>query len=298
MTYETFLTEISDHVRHQLPTSTEVVLRKVQKNNNQIFDGLVISDHSSNVSPTIYVNHFYPQLEDQTLSMDSITSIILDQYRHARMESSFDLSDFSNFNEMKDRIIFRIINREQNANLLKDIPHIEYLDLAITFLCLMSVHSHADATILIHHNHAAIWQTDVDTLFTLAKKNTPRLLAWDMTSMQDILSEMTPPDDDLIPSKDDVAYPMYVLTNRIKLHGAACILYDNLLSSLSKKFNDDFYIIPSSVHEVLLIPQSVTASKEELDSMIREVNATQVPDEDILSDHAYLYLRDQNKIVY
>ena len=298
MTYETFLTEISDQIRRRLPASTEAHLRKVHKNNDQVYDGLVITDCASNVSPTIYVNQFYPRFQNHELSMEAITDIVLDQYEAARVDSSLDLSDFTQFEAMKDRIIFRIVNRSKNAALLETVPHVDYLDFAVTFLCLLSIHNNADATILIHNSHLTAWHTNVETLFRLAKTNTPRLLAWDLSSMQDILSELSMPEDDILPSSDELVCPMYVLTNRIRQHGAGCILYDNLLASFSEQFDDDFYIIPSSIHEVLLVPRAQIGSREELDSMIREVNATQVPDEDILSDHAYLFVREKNQIVY
>ena len=296
--YEKFLTEVLHHINDRLDASTKAHLRKIQKNNNRILDGLVISTEGSNISPTIYLNDYFDEYAGGRLSMDKLIDLLLEQYAQARISQPIDVSGFMDFEQVKDRIIFRIINRSRNTALLEKIPHIDYLDLAVTFLYLLSVHETSDATILIHNSHLTLWQTDLDELFALAKKNTPRLLAWDMSDMHDILAGLSVPDDDLIPQPQELACPMYVLTNQKKLHGAGCILYDHLLSSLSEQLNDDFYIIPSSIHEVLLIPCASAGCRSELDKMIREVNATQVADDEILSDHAYLYSREKDTILY
>ena len=89
---------------------------------------------------------------------------------------------------------------------------------------------------------------------------------------------------------------MYVLSNKSKLNGSGCILYQNLLRSLGKKLESDFYILPSSVHEVLLIPADDQDSYEELTAMVQEVNATQLANEEILSDHVYYYSREAEKL--
>ena len=204
----------------------------------------------------------------------------------------------TDFSKWKDRIIFRIINRALNADLLKEIPHIDFLDLSITFLVLFTVGDTSVTTMQIHNYHLTFWDTDTDALFDLAKRNTPRLLDWKLTSLEDILRTVPLPFDDLIPRPEEVAYPMHILTNRIHVNGAGCILYDSLMAAISREVGDDLCILPSSVHEVLLIPQTVADEESVLNAIIRRVNRTQVPEDEILSDHVYLYSRAVNRILY
>ena len=82
---------------------------------------------------------------------------------------------------------------------------------------------------------------------------------------------------------------MYVLTNQDKQYGAATILYENIISDFAKKNNSNIYILPSSIHELILVPGNSLVPKEGLNDMVKEVNATQVPIQEILSDHAYIY---------
>ena len=83
--------------------------------------------------------------------------------------------------------------------------------------------------------------------------------------------------------------PLYVLTNKARLYGASCILYPNLLDSIADKLTCDFYLIPSSIHEFLILPVLPGTCIQDLNAMIHEVNSTQVEEEEILSDHAYFY---------
>ena len=263
-----------------------------------MLDGLVFKEKNMNVSPTIYLNSYYHNQFSVTGSIEKACDDILAQYENARFEEPVDISFFTDFSKAKDRIIFRIVNQDLNVDLLPAIPHIDYLDLSITFSVLVSAQPFSDATIRIENRHLAIWNTTPEELFALAKENTPRLLSWDFSDMHDILSELPPPTDDLIPGPEEMAFPMYILTNRPRLYGATCILYEDMMPTLSEKIGDDFYIIPSSIHEVLLIPKAFADDASILNSMVRTVNQTQVPHEEILSDHVYWYDRNKNQILY
>ena len=126
----------------------------------------------------------------------------------------------------------------------------------------------------------------------LAEKNTPFILKPELKSMGQTLKEiMFNSDDNEFDEEDFENCYMYVLTNEKKQFGAATILYDNELKDFSERIESDFYIIPSSVHEVIIIPSKFVDSSDSLDEMICEVNSSQVPLVDILSDHAYKYNR-------
>ena len=89
---------------------------------------------------------------------------------------------------------------------------------------------------------------------------------------------------------------MFVLTNESNLFGAACIIYPNLLQHYAAEAQTDFYILPSSIHEVILVPTLDCDNYPELSEMVQEVNDTQLQDDEILSIHAYYYSRKSNEI--
>ena len=90
--------------------------------------------------------------------------------------------------------------------------------------------------------------------------------------------------------------PMYVVSNKKNLFGASAILYSDYLEEWAEELECDLYVIPSSVHELLVMPAAHAYSGEEITEMIREINRTQVAREEILSDHVYIYRRNEGRI--
>lgn len=82
---------------------------------------------------------------------------------------------------------------------------------------------------------------------------------------------------------------MYILTNQVRSFGAASILYPHMLDMVAELLHENYFVLPSSVHEVIIVPGSVSPTYSELHKMVREVNETQVDDEEILSDSVYYY---------
>ena len=194
--------------------------------------------------------------------------------------------------------MFKLINYEQNKNLLQKIPHIKILDLAIIFNCLVDADETGNATILIYNQHLSLWNITKDDLYHLAMKNTPALLTYELRDMSDVLIELMAgvPCNSM---KEEFEYmvPMYVLSNKSKLNGSGCIFYHNLLHNLCEKLECDLYILPSSIHEViLLLDDEYVQSSEELREMVRETNRMVVDQEEVLSDHIYHYDREKDEI--
>ncbi len=296
MTYQEFKDTTIRAIQMKLGKNARVTIQDIIKNNDTHLDGLTILADQSNISPTIYLNQYYEQfLHGKTLS-EIYTEILLAYEKHLP-KKNIDVSFFTDYSKVKEHIIFKLVNYERNRELLKQVPHIRYLDLAIVFNCLISADEDGCATILIHNHHLSFWNVSTDELYELAKVNTPKLLSHRIHSMSDIIKEVFD-DEDLsaVLSEEADVIPMYILTNRQKLHGSACIVYENLLSSIADRLNSDLYVLPSSIHEVILIPSASANSYAELSSMVREVNATQVSREEVLSDHVYYYSRTSKKL--
>ncbi len=296
MTYQEFKDTMIHAIQTKLGKSVKVTVQDIIKNNDTHLDGLTILSKQSNISPTIYLNSYYEQyLNGKELS--AICTDILLSYKEHMPVSNIDISFFTDYEQVKDHIIFKLINYERNKELLQQVPHLRYLDLAIVFNCLLSSYTDGCATILIHHQHLSYWNISANELYEVAKKNTPSLLPKQLQSMTSVLNNMLDLSElEDIFEEEEIMIPMYILTNHKKLHGSACILYENLLAEIAEKLGSDLYILPSSIHEVLLVPSTTANSYAELSSMVREVNTTHVCREEVLSDHVYYYSRDTKKI--
>lgn len=299
MNYETFKSSAVSSLQSYFGENATVTLHPVTKNNSVLLDGLMIQNSSVNISPTIYLNYYYEDyLAGKPLA--SVFDEIIASYQDNLPQNDMDLSFFTDYHKVKYHIIYKLINYDQNAELLTDVPHFRFLDLAVVFCCYLPDNASGttgNATILIHNHHLGLWNATADLLYELAAKNTPILLPHDLKSMEDVLQSLCPDYDisqnhtDYAASESDAVPSMYVLTNTEKLYGASAILYPDILTSFADFINSDLYILPSSIHEVLLLPKNSLTNSTELDHIIQEVNASQVLKEDILSDHAYCFTR-------
>lgn len=296
MTYQTFIENIKDYLTDYYNDESEVRIQTISKNNNIQLDGLSILDKDSNICPTIYLNDFYSDYENGNKSIQEIIdSIIVLHNSHKKSKKfSIDISYFTEYEKVKNKIAYKLVNFNWNKELLKDIPHIPYLDLAICFFVEFDSQLDNQATILIRNEHLDLWEITDQELYNVAIHNTPKLFPERFVSMNTIIDSLQNEDVqfDFESIDDTPSIPdpgMYILTNQKNMYGASSILYEDLLYSLSKQFNTSFYILPCSIHEVILIPTNDKSRLEELNEMVQSVNRESVNEVDMLSDHAYYY---------
>lgn len=305
MEFTSFKTLVRDEVAKRTGEQFRVRINDVTKNNGVVLSGITMLQDDNNISPTIYLNKYYEAYENGDITLRCIVDEVLDTYERNKVNQSVDMRFFMNYERIKDRIIFKLIHAERNKELLKDIPHIRYLDFAVVFQCLISDEMFGNATIMIHNAHLKIWEITENELYEKAIKNTPVLQRYDIKTMKDVLCEMMLLEEmegkeilnknEYIEDLQD-ATPMYVLSNRTKVQGASCILYPNILKDFASAVKSDFYILPSSVHEVILLPAQGDEDKEGLKRMVCEVNETQVEREEVLSDSVYYYSQEKGEL--
>lgn len=285
MMYELFIEKVVEAVKNEVGTGFDVTVNKVTKNNNLVLDGLVIKATDTNIAPTIYLNGYYERYEDGAMELSDVVESILDTYsRHNSV--TFDISTFTDFDAVKNRICYKLVNTASNKKLLEDVPHRELFDLSIVYYVVVSVEANVTGSIIIHNNHIKLWDITENDLYEFASDNTKRLLPAGIKSMFDTLSEMVDMED--LANTDDF---MYVLTNKEKLQGASTILYPDVLSTFAEKKNANLWLLPSSIHEWIIICDDGNMNRETLSEMIQEVNSTQLAVDEILSDHPYYYNR-------
>ena len=158
MEYNKFCVTVKEKVKEALSESVSVEVRDITKNNSVILQGLTINTAGENISPTIYLNDFYEAYE-HGMTMDTIVNEVVRIYRENRIPDRMDVSFFTDFEKVKERIAFKLVNYEKNEDLLKTVPNIRFLDLAIVFYYLMEDSTMKCATILIHNEHAKIYMS-------------------------------------------------------------------------------------------------------------------------------------------
>ena len=323
-----------EEIIHKKLDDGMVVVREVLKNNNIRMQAVSIVREGEQATPTIYLENYYLDFQNGRTVKNicyEIYETYLSSVNHLKMD--IDIKDLSDFEKIKEIIYYKVINYEMNRTLLAKIPHFKFLDLAIVFYIIVSKDEGGQATALINNEHILGWEITPKELRDIAFENTWHKFPVVIKKMEDIVSEMILNDilgdeswtdayddeeeQDFI--SEDTEYgqytygelkgivkeeienlkadgvDMYVMSNTMKINGAACITYPNAVRDFAMEHNSDVYIIPSSIHEVILVPD-VKYSMETINELIRDVNRRQLDPVEILSDHAFVYRLETGEI--
>lgn len=280
-----FAQKVRRAVERELGEEYRAELKEVRKNNGVMLHGLLILSAERNVVPTIYLETFHAAYEDGVTFGDVLTRI-LEIYREESPDGNIDMNFFRSFDRVRDRICYRLIRKQHNEGLLQEIPYVDFLDLAICFYYAYSGRTLGEGTILIHNSHMKHWNVGLKDLMRHAAENTPRLFPGMLMPMREVLEEMLEFHEDC---RTEEEIPLNVLTNNRRSHGASCILYPGLLERIAERNRKSFYIIPSSIHEVLILEETGAEEPDEIRNMICEVNREHVAAEEVLSDNLYYY---------
>lgn len=286
MSYELFLSQIHSILSQRLGSGYRLSIRQVQKNNGLVLDGLSIQKGDESVAPTIYLNQFY-ELHLQGLSLKKAADQILKLYEASRPDPAIDPRRLADRAFALPRLALRLVGASSNASLLPQLPHRLLLDLAAVCFLLLSREKEGHTTVLVTKKHMEIWGLSEEELFSAAMSNTPRLLPACLCPVSHILGLGSGPD---IPH-----VPLYILSNTDGLNGAAALLYPGILKSFAAQMESDLIILPSSIHEMLLLPRLKEIDPGELRSLVAEINRSQVAPEDRLSNQVYLYSRSKDQ---
>ena len=296
MEYKEFVEYIKMNAGYIAGEGGNITINHVIKNNGCEMDGLVIMEKEKDIAPTIYLDSFY-ELYTNGENIKNIIRQIEVIYEQNKNNVTFDVNILKHFDTIKDKIVYKVVNYRSNEKLLEQVPHKRILDLAVVFYCLLDNEYGRSATALIYNNNLKNWNVTIDDVYKAALKNTPDLLHSKISSMAALFEKCgVNVDGEEVDLKDYVPSDMYVLTNESKLNGAACILYENVLYDFAQKLGADLYILPSSVHEVILLPKLSMFEKDELVNMVKEVNTEGVAADEVLSDHVYEYNRTERLI--
>ncbi|MBR6329271.1 MAG: hypothetical protein IKR68_06450 [Lachnospiraceae bacterium] len=278
LSFEEYEEQIAARVSQKLGSSAAVECRRVVKNNGVALDGLCITPAGEKISPTIYLNDSYERYRCG-MELDEAVKGIIRVYEERNGTGFIDPEMFSDREKVCGMLACRLVSRSRNAEALKEMPHRDFLDLAVTYMCVLGETSFGNASMAVKDSHLKHWGMDPEELDEIAVKNTPKLLGKRIRKLSDFLRGIELPEADV---------PMYVATNRPGLYGAYQMCCGDTLEQLSEILGGDFLILPSSVHEIIALPVA-SGEASDLSAMVHEVNENVVAGQEVLSDRVYLY---------
>lgn len=272
-----------------------VKISQIQKNNGVVLDGLLIMEPGRIAAPTIYLNDFY-NIYEKEKNINKVLKKILDLYESNKTIDDFDPDFILDLEKVKKRIAYKLINTEKNKELLKNVPHRETLDLSFVYYCMIASDTFGKASFLVHNDQMKLWGIQEEQLYELAQENSVRLLKPRISRMEDILLDLAPEGFEIQQLENGEDSGMYIITNLDNIQGAVCVYYPNVLPDFAKKLQSDLFLLPSSIHEMILVPAKNEEQGARLRDIVREINQTEVEEEDVLSNLVYFYSREDQQI--
>lgn len=303
MDYREFADAVQKQMSQVMTGGEKVSLYTAVKNNEQERTGILIETPGINISPTIYLEEYYESYR-KGRPIEQIVSELTDFYDSIRKEESWDCERILTYEGVKDRIVFKLINTAKNRRFLGTVPHRMFLDLSIVFYVLIEATGEGTAAMVVSNQHVKRWGVCTEVLWADAVRNVGRLLPAELVTMNYALKEMLMKSagstmkepENLLVDSDRERDGMYVLSNNTKNYGAACIAYPHVMEMIGEVLKQDYFILPSSIHEVVIVPYTREISRAEMDDMVRDINETQVAEEEVLSNHVYLYERSTGRL--
>ncbi len=274
------------------------------KNNDTCRVGVSISSPDEETERTIYVEPFYDAIKDgEPLEevMEKIAGQIKVGDEISRQIQKMYIKDFQ---QARSCLSVALVNTKANRRTLSHMPHKEIEDLSMICQISSSV-AEGVGTLSVTEDIQKTWKVSKETLFDTALANVRESDSYVMHDISDIVNESVMgifPAENLLNDLEDVPLvskeSLYVLTNANRNRGASAILCPKVMDKVSRMFPEGFYLLPSSIHEVLVLPKDATHAYDAaiLGSLVREVNETQVDREEVLSDRIYEYDKSRGAI--
>lgn len=296
MNYQEFRDEVKKNIGMYLNTSgmenAKVEIETVQKINKKL-EGLKLVIENSKVCPIYYMDNLYKDyLSNGNFNLTMVE--LIEKLKFSEMERpDFDLD----FNKIKDKVILELVNSENNKGLLENIPHRNIADLSVIYRWIIDANNYGITSAIVTNQVAEEINLSENDLFKSASENLKKTSPATIKSLEEvvmgIMNDQPEKNDQGIEIDDPDS--IYVISNTRKQYGAAAILDTELMSNIAEQMDSNIYILPSSIHECLLVSDRF-GEPEQLQQMVREVNSTEVDIKDKLSDNLYVFDKDTKKI--
>lgn len=289
MDYKDFINEIKLKLEPALGNEHSVLLRKVPQNNMGLKDAICIMDGNDPTIQVIYLDQLYNQYKNGC-NIGEIVNLIVQTYHMHHLSISIDFDDLKNYNSIRTKIAYKLINAESNKELLTVIPHMIVMDLAMVFYIHLEANEKILTSAMITNQHMHFWEVSLNQLREDALRNTPKLYPPVTKHINKILSE--DPAFKTMLDRNDSLLPVFSLSNDLGINGASCMLYPDIMKRYADMMETDIIIVPLSLNWVFFLPADAISYDEVRSIMTKSY----IPKEMRLSDKIYLYSRE-NKIL-
>ena len=270
---------------------------EVAKMNDQKLHGLTFRPKGSDAAPTLYIDDLYERHQNG----EDLGFLLIDlanryeEARHAPVPPDIDIS----WEKVMDNLSFRLLEKRRNTDFLANMPYADVGNgLALIVDINMPGDRNGDWRIAVNHGVMEALGVDKETLFFKAMDD---VLVNDPPVLSDMTQALFSPDKENLLDRSDPIDPsdlggMYVLTTESGNLGASALFYPDVQEKAAELMGSGYYVLPSSVHECILVPDTAGHNEKDLCAMVKEANRTVVEQKDVLSDNVYHFDKDSRQL--
>lgn len=277
--------DLKDAMADISPGAT-VDVRSVEKLQEGSYTGIAISPAGGNVGMTLNANQLFDQMQDGQSYEGVLAVAVSTAERGLHDMPAVDVSELMNYEAAKKYLCFDVVGSDRNADMLEKVPHTDKENISMVYRLQLDSTENGAATVLITNAMMEQFGVTKEQLHADAMENAQEIRPADFRTMAAVMAEMMGMPEEMMA---DMAPPMYVATNQDKVQGAAVMFYPDFMEQAAKELGGDIFILPSSVHEVLILPDDGNMNAQELKEMVTSINASEVAPEDRLTDSVYHY---------
>ena len=308
MNIERFAEKVKEMLTEEVSEYAVVLTGTVLKNNGVVWHNITIKRKGMSVGMSIYLEKFFMEYCNRQKELKDIVREIITMENNSRIE--IDIAKwFIDYEKVKEKIRYKLVNYEKNKELLKKVPYEKFLDLVKVYYVNVDFDNVQKGKIVIYNDHLERWGVTEEAIKTTAEKNMEKHMLGRICTMEEMLLNLvrkieTDFEKELeaevqieeLFQQEEIR--MYVVTNKENVYGAALMCYSDIIKRFAHKVKSDLYILPCSVHEVILVPASdvVGWQCKDLKDMVVDINMNEIPDEEILSNSVYYYDRATDRI--
>lgn len=301
MEFEKFVENVKETIKDYLPMEYENAIVDLYPHEklNESYLGMTVRNENQNISPTINLNMFYEQLQRGQFNLDQIMEQMAEVVQMTPMSVHMGL--LTDYDFAKNNLFIRVSDADRNQEMLSNVPHTRVENLAITYHVLIESGAGGIASSIVNNDMMKLFGVSKEQLHIDALNSSPRLFPAHIDSLNTMMENMARRDMRAagVPEQEiemmikemsqDMAVPLTIVTNEQTMDGAAVLFYPGYMDLIGEQLKGDYYILPSSVHEMLVLPDDGGMTSHELKAMVVAVNNTEVQLAEKLADEVYHY---------
>lgn len=254
---------------------------------NQSYDALSVTPEGSNIGVNLNLGSIFEAHAAGLSYKEALDRAVSQVEAGIQQIPALHAADIVNYDEMKNKLSMEVVSAERNADLLQKIPHEQMEDMAVVYRLILGETPGGHNTLLVTNDLMEQFGINREQLHADAMVNAPEIRPSEIRGMTEVMNEMF--GGGMMPEMDPADEQLFVASVPSNEHGAGVIAYPNFFEDAAEKLGGDFYVLPSSIHEVLLVRDNGEMSVNDLEDMVRSVNASEVRPEEQLTDHVYHY---------